>query len=91
MQKLSGCKTPCHYVEYKILGEPVSDHSESNGIDIWMTTRTVIVIREELIFPFQSLIADVGGILGLFLGISFLSLFDVIESAVDLYKVIRQQ
>ena len=91
MQKFSGCKVPCHYVEYNILGQPVSDSSETNGMRIWMATKTVIVEREELIFPFQSRIADVGGILGLFLGLSFLSFFDLIESAADLYKSIKHQ
>ena len=36
------------------------------------------VKREELIYPFSSFLAEFGGILGLFLGFSFMSLWDQI-------------
>ena len=38
------------------------------------------VEREELIYPFSSLVAEFGGTLGLFLGFSFLGLWDELHS-----------
>ena len=37
---------------------------------------TVQVLKEEMAFPFSSLVADCGGILGLFIGFNFLMIWD---------------
>ena len=37
---------------------------------------SVEVLREEKAFPFGSLVADCGGILGLFIGFNFLMIWD---------------
>ena len=38
------------------------------------------VEKEELIYPWQSLVAEVGGALGLFLGFSFIAIWDSLVS-----------
>ena len=38
------------------------------------------VEKEELIYPLQSLVAEVGGALGLFLGFSFIAIWDSLVS-----------
>ena len=43
-------------------------------IHIMFSSSTVILEKEEMAFSFQSLVADVGGVLGLFIGFSFLGL-----------------
>ena len=43
----------------------------------------VLVQREQLAFPFQSLVADCGGILGLFVGFNFLMLWDLVLCLLD--------
>ena len=40
------------------------------------TNNKVLVEKEELAHPLKSLVADVGGILGLFLGFNFLMFWD---------------
>ena len=40
---------------------------------------SLIVEKEELIFPLSSLVAEFGGTLGLFLGFSFMTLWDHIQ------------
>ena len=37
---------------------------------------TIQVLREEEAYPILSLVADIGGILGLFIGFNFLMIFD---------------
>ena len=37
------------------------------------------VLREYLIYPFDSLVSDFGGTLGLFVGFSFVTLWDLIQ------------
>ena len=45
-------------------------------IDIVFSSRVVVVEKEEKTFPFQSFVAECGGCLGLFLGFSFLLVWD---------------
>ena len=42
----------------------------------YFQTNIVEVQREELAYPLLSLVADVGGVLGLFLGFNFLMIWD---------------
>ena len=55
---------------------------------MWAANNYVLVETEELIYPLQSLVADIGGTLGLFLGFSVMSFWDVIEEFVKAkYKI----
>ena len=40
------------------------------------TTDTIEVLREEEAYSFRSLVADIGGVLGLFIGFNFLMIWD---------------
>ena len=42
----------------------------------YFTSKSVKVLREEEAYPFGSLVADVGGVLGLFIGFNFLMIWD---------------
>ena len=42
----------------------------------YFTSNSVKVLREEKAYPFGSLVADVGGVLGLFIGFNFLMFWD---------------
>ena len=63
--------TPTPSAEKKAIVQIVS---ESNKIEVQ---------REVPDFPFESLVADVGGILGLFIGFNFLMIWDFID---DIWK-----
>ena len=39
-------------------------------------TRSTSVEREELLYPSSTMVAEVGGTLGLFLGVSFMTVWD---------------
>ena len=62
--------------------------NETTELTMWAANNYVLVETEELIYPLQSLVADIGGTLGLFLGFSVMSFWDVIEQFVkDKYKI----
>ena len=48
------------------------------------------VETETLVYPFSSLVAEVGGVLGLFLGVSFMTIWDGIEHLAVLGKKIKK-
>ena len=72
---VSGCLKPCHYKKY-ILGEPSSFKSEHYIFSMWAVSSKTKVETEELIYPMSTLVAEFGGTLGLFLGFSFISVWD---------------
>ena len=46
------------------------------GLKLFYISKSVEVQREMDAFPFGSLVADVGGVLGLFIGFNFLMVWD---------------
>ena len=51
------------------------DGTNRTGLTLFLSD-TVQVMKEEMAFPFGSLVADCGGILGLFIGFNFLMIWD---------------
>ena len=49
------------------------------GLMLWNTSPFTLVESEELLYGLPSFIAEVGGTLGLFLGFSFMTIWDGIE------------
>ena len=47
------------------------------------TTNSVEVLREEKAYSFASMVADVGGVLGLFIGFNFLMIWDWIIKIIE--------
>ena len=70
---------PCSYKEFKIVGEPAEVKNANHTIlYMIMASTDVLEKQEELIYPFLSLVAEFGGSLGLFLGFSFMTVFDFV-------------
>ena len=81
----SGCKKKCHYYEYSSVREYViNDKAMTNRSEIWLeillASSKIKVKEETLIFPLRSFISEFGGALGLFLGFSFMMIWDGIEA-----------
>ena len=55
----------------------------------YFTSNSVKVLREEKAYPFGSLVADVGGVLGLFIGFNFLMIWDWIVLGIK--KLLRKK
>ena len=69
-------------------GEPIVMDTKKNisEIRILFSGQTVIIEKEELAYPFTSLMADFGGVLGLFIGFNFLMIWDIIVSVIEKIK-----
>ena len=50
-----------------------------SGVVLWNTSPYMLVERESLLYSLESLVAEFGGTLGLFLGFSFMALWDGVE------------
>ena len=63
-----------------------ADNKNGTNISIMYSTSSVILEKEVEAFSFGSFVADVGGVLGLFIGFSFISLLEfAIECGKKLY------
>ena len=82
VKELTGCMKPCQYKKYTFVGERKSSAfkgSEYGFFSLWAVSEKTQVNTEELIYPLSYLVAEFGGILGLFLGFSFIGLWDNIH------------
>ena len=52
------------------------------------TSPYLLIETEALVYTVESLVAEFGGTLGLFLGFSFMTLWDVVEFVVDVFPTI---
>jgi hypothetical protein len=59
---------------------------ENFGLALAASSYDIVVETEELVFPFTSLVAEFGGTLGLFLGFSFMALWDNVETLLEVIK-----
>ena len=93
--RIKGCMKPCKYKKYIMVAERkrTSFKSENFTFSLWAVSKSTEVKTEELIYPLSSLVAEFGGTLGLFLGFSFMTLWDKIHllgygtTAVEMCKV----
>ena len=78
----TGCEKPCRYKEYVLSGDMQQSTYFTPGyyltLDVWMITTDITVKTEQLIISPATLVANIGGTLSLFLGVSFMSLWDAI-------------
>ena len=72
-----GCMKPCTYNMYQFgRKEPSMIDFDSFSFSFWAASTKTIIRTEQLIYPLTSLVAEFGGTLGLFLGVSFITLWD---------------
>ena len=77
--KMTGCKMPCNYKEYKFVKSSPNPLSIPSSVAFWAASSKTQIEEEVLLYPFTSLIAEFGGSLGLFLGFSFLAIWQEIR------------
>ena len=80
--KITNCKQPCNYKEYKIVNTNLKefkyiDYPEDQVVFcLWAVSQYTQIEEEVLVYSFESFIAEFGGSLGLFLGVSFMTIWD---------------
>ena len=86
--EMTGCLQPCSYNEYKFAltspralpkagSEPMP--IKQSRISFWAASSKTHINEEVLLYPFTSLLAEFGGALGLFLGFSFMAIWQEIK------------
>ena len=82
---ITKCRKPCKYKAYK-LTQPIltkyDDYSFADydcPIGIWVSSPVTTVETEVFLYPWTSLVAEFGGTLGLFMGFSFMTLWNGVE------------
>ena len=75
----TGCLKPCHYKEYKFVESSPKVLVNPGVLGFWAASHTTQVEEEVLLYPFTSLVAEFGGSLGLFLGFSFMTIWQEIR------------
>ena len=78
----TGCMKPCHYNEYKLLGEDKWSSLGYPSIILKFTREDLLIEKELKSYSGLSLLSDIGGSLGIFLGFSFLMVWDAAETVV---------
>ena len=78
----TGCLLPCRYREFKLVDTPFDGFEEKLGLVIMFGSGTTIVAKEAEIYPLSSFIAEFGGCLGLFLGFSFIMVYDFFQTII---------
>ena len=79
IELMSGCGKPCNYLEYKFHRGRIPSSFDSGDhfvFSLLAQTRYTSVEKEELLYPSSTMVAEVGGTLGLFLGVSFMTIWD---------------
>ena len=74
----TGCMKPCQYNEYKLVGQYQTNVEPGRaGVYFQFSTKDVVTEKELASYSGLSLLSDIGGSLGLFLGFSLLIVWDV--------------
>ena len=70
---------------YKLVEDKLETFKENlTSLDFGLGSKNVLKRREILIYTFTSFIAEFGGALGLFVGFSFLLLWNYMEQAIKM-------
>ena len=52
------------------------ENNEMSSLSVWNTSPYLLIKQEKLVYTVESLVAEFGGTLGLFLGFSFIAIWD---------------
>ena len=77
---ITGCSLPCFYTEYKLFGgNPRGVDTGDLKVEICYAETDAVEEREAYVYDLVSFVSEEGGALGLFLGFSFLTCWEVLE------------
>ena len=79
LKELTGCPLPCTYTHYSLIDSPTINWGNDSAFVIQYALTDLVTEEEVLLFPFDSLVSEFGGALGLFLGFSFLGALSMMQ------------
>ena len=88
------CMPPCLFNEYKLGDQDKWDskaYSNNKLFKLKFTDNKIIIEKEIESYSFVSLVSDIGGALGLFLGFSFVMVWDEAEALIRKIKNIGRK
>ena len=76
------CRSPCTYIEFKQVGHSLNINPTGYGLKLKFAKTEMTEDKEAYVYGFVSFVSEFGGSLGLFLGFSFLMVWEIIEPLV---------
>ena len=72
----------------KVLEEPNRNPKDGNYslLNAWLRPASIEVLKEEEAYSLDSLVADSGGVLGLFIGFNFLMIWEWIVGCIKMFS-----
>ena len=90
----TGCLTPCRYTQYNLAKDPIRIKDDNMSLNIILSSTDILTRTEKKIYSGVSFVAEFGGALGLFLGFSFLMIWDGTKAIIlnlNLVKCIKRR
>ena len=81
--KTTGCSLPCRFREYRLTGIPKEVDYTKFGFQLGFAKTEIVEEKETLVYGFVSFVSEFGGALGLFLGFSFLTSWDILKTMIS--------
>ena len=82
----TGCLLPCIYQEFKLIEDPIDGFQKETEVWFMYGSGNVLIKKDEETYPLPSFIAEFGGCLGLFVGFSFIMVFDFLCEIIQKIK-----
>ena len=80
----TNCLPPCQYSEFKLVQNNKGFYAYY-GMNLAYATTEIVTETEDWVYPGLSFIAEFGGALGLFVGVSFYTFWDIMEWIIKKY------
>ena len=82
----TGCLKPCTYIKYSQRTVQLMPTKNSSSLFLRMAESKISFKKELLVYDEISLVSEIGGALGLFVGFSFLSIADLVTYIYDVFR-----
>ena len=82
----TGCLKPCTYINYSQRTVQVLPMKNSSNLFLRMAESKISFKKELWVYDEISLVSEIGGALGLFVGFSFLNVADLLTYIYDAFK-----
>ena len=75
----TGCPRPCSFTQYGLAAPAIEVNHDTMGLEMFLSRTKIEKRTEDLMLSKEAFVSQFGGALGLFIGFSFMSLWDVMQ------------